>query len=311
MQTLQVPIRKAINRYPLLAMTMSDTLPRIPNTVPQCGGTEWWKDGLVVDASGVERRRHVPRYCGYFDTRHPDFHAYAAARNASGIPGAGLYPREDGVYPAAHCRCELEREKTNKVALDTDRERVRTANLPVWADGRERTFGTYLGSTSDFTAPREMMRRWAQGERPHVLMMMGKVGTGKTHLIEAALREAMQRGYWVRYEFTPSLLQRMRDTIGTEAQMAEVLKLARDAEFLALDDIGREQPSDWVREQLGILIESVLQDGSKRLVVSTNHTEAEIAARLGERIASRLFDSNRELVAQVKMPQRDFRRMKS
>ena len=84
-------------------------------------------------------------------------------------------------------------------------------------------------------------------------------------------------------------------------------KYRNTSELLMLDDLGSEKPSDWVREQLYLLIDE--RYGVNRpLLISTNESYESVANNLGDRIASRLFDTNSGKVMQVVMTCGDYRR---
>ena len=81
---------------------------------------------------------------------------------------------------------------------------------------------------------------------------------------------------------------------------------AYKADLLLLDDIGAEKPSEWVEQELFNLIEDRYRN-NRLLVVATNEVEPTIRAKLGDRIASRLFDNETGTVKQVYLTATDYR----
>jgi len=85
-----------------------------------------------------------------------------------------------------------------------------------------------------------------------------------------------------------------------------VMAHAYKADLLLLDDIGAEKPSEWVEQELFNLIEDRYRN-NRLLVVATNEVEPTIKTKLGDRIASRLFDSETGTVKQVYVTATDYR----
>ena len=111
--------------------------------------------------------------------------------------------------------------------------------------------------------------------------------------------------YTVRYELTNNLLMRMRAGFNSNSE-EQATSLAYKADLLLLDDVGAEKPSEWVEQELYGLIEDRYRN-NKLLVVATNETEPTIKAKLGDRITSRLFDTETGKVQQVVMTAKDYR----
>ena len=63
---------------------------------------------------------------------------------------------------------------------------------------------------------------------------------------------------------------------------------------LLLDDLGAESAKDWAVERLTALVDERLRLG-KRMVLATNLTQAQALERLGDRLTSRVFQTNQEL----------------
>jgi DNA replication protein DnaC len=68
-----------------------------------------------------------------------------------------------------------------------------------------------------------------------------------------------------------------------------LINKAETAPILILDDLGAEKISDWVREQLYIIINRRYEN-MLPTIVTTNCTTAELVERLGERTVSRLIE---------------------
>ncbi len=139
-------------------------------------------------------------------------------------------------------------------------------------------------SLSDLDAaqdPNGQISGWWESGRP-TLLLVGPVGTGKTHAGYAVTNSAVRQGVLTVAVSVPDLLSAMRPG-GDPTVEAR----ARAADLLFLDDLGAEKPSEWTGQQLTALLDARVRD-ERRQVVTTNSTYEELAERLGERTMSRL-----------------------
>lgn len=134
---------------------------------------------------------------------------------------------------------------------------------------------------------------WAQSFTPSEqgLMLRGSPGSGKTHIAVAILRAVLDRGYSGIYWNFSDLLERIRNTFGggSDTTQEELLGPMESLDLLVLDDVGAESTSDWVRDRLYLIINR-RYEAARPLVITTNCSEAELAARVGPRTASRLYE---------------------
>ena len=152
--------------------------------------------------------------------------------------------------------------------------------------------------------------RFAHGPGTSVLVLMGAPGSGKTHLLEAIGREALRRSESVRYEYAPVLLDDLRASYSDDAQDSTnaVMDRVNRPRVLLLDDIGVGAASQWVQERLTRIIDDRYRSGTSwRLAVAMNMTRAETEAKLGSRIASRLWDVESGRVETVALTCADYR----
>lgn len=187
-------------------------------------------------------------------------------------------------------------------------ERLRkAANLP-FGESDPRTFDNFVGRTGSEHAVAAAVE-WAEGQGPHVLVLMGAFGTGKTHIMEAAARRLIDRDVAARCEFVPDLLDRVKATFGADAEEGtdEVLAQYETVDALLLDDLGAHNATPWSRSQLVSLIDARYRSGG-RLMVTTNYMRREDMARdMDGRVASRLWDTRSGAVRTVVMLCGDYR----
>ena len=80
------------------------------------------------------------------------------------------------------------------------------------------------------------------GENQSGILVTGNVGTGKTRLLAAIVREFILVGRSVEFVLARSLLRRLWESFrdGTTETESAVLRHFTEIDFLAMDDVGRE-----------------------------------------------------------------------
>jgi DNA replication protein DnaC len=136
------------------------------------------------------------------------------------------------------------------------------------------------------------------------LLLMGKEGTGKTHVAVAILKEVLRKGYSGLYWNVPELFLELRRTMNESAEQneADLFDEALKADLLVLDDLGAERTSEYVMDRLYVLINGRYQNDTAT-VITTNRTLEELRAQIGKRIASRIC----EMCVSVEFPPGDYR----
>jgi DNA replication protein DnaC len=182
------------------------------------------------------------------------------------------------------CECQGESDRT-KLCI--------SANLPH--EGYNKTFENFLmreGVRPMFSAA----EAFCTDEAPPFLVMVGKFGCGKSHLIEAIGRRMIEAGSRVRYDVASSLLDQMRHTYADTSQqtLQELMDWYADKDVLLLDDIGYEKPTPFGIDKLTTLIDERLRN-RKKTAIATNQVRDELEETLGGRLVDRLFATNERL----------------
>lgn len=120
------------------------------------------------------------------------------------------------------------------------------------------------------------------------VVLMGPVGTGKTHLAVAMASKALRRMRPVRFVTTSDFLAELKARFGTD-QVQPYFDAVANTHTLIIDDLGAEQDTEWAIAQLAQLVN---RRYAKQLptVVTTNLDYAAIKTVLGERTASRMSE---------------------
>jgi DNA replication protein DnaC len=123
------------------------------------------------------------------------------------------------------------------------------------------------------------------------LLMIGRVGCGKTHLAIAILREIVAKGYSGLYYNSPNLLRDIRATFdgGSDLTEDDLLEEVTSTDLLVFDDVGAENSTQFVLDRFYLVINERYEAG-KPVIVTTNLDHEALEARLGDRIVSRLLE---------------------
>jgi DNA replication protein DnaC len=119
----------------------------------------------------------------------------------------------------------------------------------------------------------------------------GDIGTGKTTLAMLVSKAAMEADHTVAIYSLPRLLAMLRDTYddASEYSLTELVDRLCAVELLHVDDVGAEQTSAWVLEQLYTIVNIRYEDG-RAMVLTTNLREDELERQIGPRTVSRIYE---------------------
>ena len=127
------------------------------------------------------------------------------------------------------------------------------------------------------------------------LWFTGDVGTGKTTLAMLISKAAMQADRTVAIYSLPRLLALLRDTYQDDAQYSlnELIDRLSAVDLLHVDDVGAEQTSPWVLEQLYTIVNTRYEEG-KAILLTTNlvtiQGDEALRDQIGDRTVSRVYE---------------------
>jgi DNA replication protein DnaC len=123
------------------------------------------------------------------------------------------------------------------------------------------------------------------------IWFVGNVGTGKTTLAMLISKAAMEADRTVAIYSLPRLLGMLRDTYDEDAQFSlnELIGQLCSVDLLHIDDVGAEQSSSWVLEQLYTIVNTRYEDG-RAILLTTNLDRKELEDQIGARTVSRIYE---------------------
>jgi DNA replication protein DnaC len=156
------------------------------------------------------------------------------------------------------------------------------------------------------------------------LLIIGKIGTGKTHLAVGIIKELiLNKGVPCLFYDYRELLKQIQNSYNTTVQTTEldVLRPVFETEVLVLDELGAVKPTEWVWDTVSLILNTRYND-NRTTIITTNFEDqpaagtngavsiARAAARtetLGDRIGERMRSRLHEMCRLVKMEGEDFR----
>ena len=123
------------------------------------------------------------------------------------------------------------------------------------------------------------------------IWFVGGVGTGKTTLAMLISKAAMDAHRTVAVYSLPRLLGLLRDTYDDHAEFSlnELIDRLCAVDLLHIDDVGAEQSSPWVLEQLYTIVNTRYEDG-RSMLLTTNLDRKELEDQIGPRTVSRIYE---------------------
>lgn len=192
---------------------------------------------------------------------------------------------DDETKTARDCRCRPER---------ISRARARSLSAVIPRRYRDVAFEREPVVSMDPGVVREV-RRFAENIGANLdagrgLRFIGDVGTGKTTLAMLVSRHALEAGRSVAIYSLPRLLAELRRTFDEGSRHTHIERLDRLAavDLLHLDDLGAENTTPWVLEELYSIINTRYEE-QRTVLVTTNVTDPEqLREQIGVRTVSRL-----------------------
>jgi DNA replication protein DnaC len=156
------------------------------------------------------------------------------------------------------------------------------------------------------------------------LLIIGKIGTGKTHLAVGIMKELiLTRGISCLFYDYRELLKEIQNSYNATVQTTEldVLRPVFEADVLVLDELGAVKPTEWVWDTVSLILNTRYND-NRTTIITTNFDDepaagasgslspARAASRgetLGDRIGERMRSRLHEMCRIITLEGSDFR----
>lgn len=138
----------------------------------------------------------------------------------------------------------------------------------------------------------EIAKKYADGftKGGENLLLMGKTGTGKTHISTAIAREVIRKGYDVIYDTTQNIISDFETDRFKNAYSQAEPKADKylECDLLIVDDLGTEFITPFTVSTIYNLV-NTRQNRGLSTIISTNLSPEELSRRYEDRIYSRLI----------------------
>ncbi|MGM0783870.1 MAG: ATP-binding protein [Pseudomonadota bacterium] len=160
------------------------------------------------------------------------------------------------------------------------------------------TLKSYVSESDEQGSAHRQVCEYAKGLPEHLdsgdgLVLMGNMGTGKTHLAVGLIRYATRSlAVAARYVTAPALFSRVRASYGGNGESeAQILDELASAPLLVIDEVGVGKGSD---NELNLTYSLLGQryDACRPTVIITNLMSDDLRAWLGERVVDRLRETS-------------------
>lgn len=195
---------------------------------------------------------------------------------------------------AAKARARAEAEAAEEAKRRAELKRERIARL-IGSSGlgkrflkrRFDNFVTEPGVAAGFKIAQGYAKNFArlqkdpESQEKNGLMFTGLKGTGKTHLAAAIANQLMAEGVPVIFATMIDLLDKIKESFERKNGTSEdaVLHLYKTADLLIIDDIGKEQPTEWALAKMYQIINARYED-YKPIIITSNYSPEELTERM-------------------------------
>lgn len=135
----------------------------------------------------------------------------------------------------------------------------------------------------------------------------GGYGIGKTYILSALANHLAKHGKNVRIEHFPTFVNELKQKIATNEVMTEVKKLMK-SEFLIIDDFGAEKLTEWLRDDVILVILEYRMNNILPTFITSNLTMEETREYLSRtkegvdyRKADRIMERIKYLTKEIKL----------
>jgi DNA replication protein DnaC len=242
----------------------------------------------------------------------------SGVNHASGVNkafGVNKYDRR-----VTRCDCQLRARAESLVAAARIPKRYEHCELSSYESD-------FPGAHPSLALAHIAASRFAQEYDPREgtgLLLIGKIGTGKTHLAVGILKELiLTKGIACLFYDYRELLKQIQNSYNAAVQTTEldVLRPVFETDVLVLDELGAVRPTEWVWDTVSLILNSRYND-NRTTIITTNFDDqpaagasgslsiarsASRAETLGDRIGERMRSRLHEMCRVINLDGADFR----
>ena len=199
--------------------------------------------------------------------------------------GSGWIPLSGDSLRVEPCACQGDLRR---------RQRIAAANIPRrYLTCRLRNFNESAPVLKTAkTRVEQFVNEWMPQLGVKGLLLQGGCGSGKTHLVVAALQEIIQTDKPGKLLFCnfQDLIQEIQASFDADSPVdkSEILRPLLETDLLVLDELGSQKPSNFVHDILYYIINS--RYNNVRTTLFTTNNVDDLADRIGDRLRSRLYE---------------------
>lgn len=106
--------------------------------------------------------------------------------------------------------------------------------------------------------------------------LTGPFGVGKTYLLAATANELSRRGVNVILAYFPDLVREIKNNMTNGEKLEEILNTLKTIDVLMLDDLGSENLSSWLRDEIIGPVINYRYEAGKPICISSNLSVKEL-----------------------------------
>lgn len=154
------------------------------------------------------------------------------------------------------------------------------------------SFENYKVSNPNQKEVKEVMQEFAENFHQHLdagtpVLLLGGVGTGKTHLASAIANHIAIDGYDTIFRSVSGIIRSIRDSWGKSGEESKLIEIYKTVDLLIIDEVGVQNGTPNERNILFDIINARYEDVMPTIMI-TNCKFDKFTEQVGLRIASRI-----------------------